>query len=154
MAHLDRNEYRRVGNGPNLLSCMALAGENDFRFSFSFPKTRLERHTAEVGVRCQGEGRPAQMWRPGAPLDCAQWRKGTRPWLTSSGPGAAETPGGKAVRYAATCFEKGTVLISILRGKAAAAMGAVISSTPFTYSAVSLSMFTPSGIVNSLSKEP
>ncbi len=37
VSHLDRNEYRRVSNGPKLLSCKALAGKKDLRFSFSFP---------------------------------------------------------------------------------------------------------------------
>ena len=39
MAHLDRNEYRGVRNGPNPLPCKVLPAENDFRFCFSFPKT-------------------------------------------------------------------------------------------------------------------
>jgi hemoglobin len=46
------------------------------------------------------------------------------------------------------------VLTSILRGKAAAATGAVISNTPFTYSAVSFSTFTPSGSVSVRSNTP
>ena len=36
-----------------------------------------------------------------------------------------------ALTYAAICFDSGVVRISIRRGKAAAATGAVISSTPF-----------------------
>ena len=65
----------------------------------------------------------------------------------SSGPSASST-------YAAICFVSGTVvLISILRGRAAAATGAVISRTPFTYSAISFSTFTPSGRVRSPLKD-
>jgi hypothetical protein len=57
--------------------------------------------------------------------------------------------------HAAICLANGAVvLISILRGKAAAATGAVISNTPFTYSAVSFSTFTPSGSVRVLSNTP
>jgi hypothetical protein len=57
--------------------------------------------------------------------------------------------------YAAICLTNGAVVLtSILRGKAAAATGAVISNTPFTYSAVSFSTFTPSGSVSVLSNTP
>ena len=57
--------------------------------------------------------------------------------------------------YAAICLANGSVvLISILRGKAAAATGAVISNTPFTYSAVSFSTLTPSGSASVLSNTP
>ena len=57
--------------------------------------------------------------------------------------------------YAAICFTDGVVaLISIFRGKAATVIGAVISNTPFTYSAVSFSTITPSGSVIVLSKTP
>ena len=57
--------------------------------------------------------------------------------------------------YAAICFTSGAVVLtSILRGNAAAAMGAMISNTPFTYSAVSFSTFTPSGSARVLSNTP
>lgn len=57
--------------------------------------------------------------------------------------------------YAAICFVSGTVvLISILLGKATAATGAVISRTPFTYSALNFSVFTPSGSSMVLSNFP
>ena len=57
--------------------------------------------------------------------------------------------------YAAICLTNGAiVLTSILRGKAAAATGAVISNTPFTYSAVSFSTFTPSGSASVRSNTP
>ena len=42
-------------------------------------------------------------------------------------------------------------LISILRGNEIAAIGAVISSTPLTNSALILSVFTPSGSSNTRS---
>ena len=57
--------------------------------------------------------------------------------------------------YAAICLANGAVVLtSILRGNAAAATGAVISNTPFTYSAVSFSTFTPSGSARVLSNTP
>lgn len=57
--------------------------------------------------------------------------------------------------YAAICFTNGAVvLISIFRGKAATVIGAVISNTPFTYSAVNFSTITPSGSVIVLSNTP
>lgn len=60
-----------------------------------------------------------------------------------------------AFAYAAICFAIGAaVLISIFRGNAATAIGAVISSTPFTYSAVNFSTITPSGSVSVLSNTP
>ena len=56
-----------------------------------------------------------------------------------------------AVPYAATCFVMGTVLISIFFGSATAATGAVISSTPFSNSALIFPHFTPSGSPSVLS---
>src|SRR2546421_10011933 len=56
--------------------------------------------------------------------------------------------------YAAICFDRGGVRISIRRGNAAAATGAVISSTPFCYSAWGLSASTPSGNVKVRSNFP
>lgn len=57
--------------------------------------------------------------------------------------------------YAAICFTNGAVVLtSILCGNAAAATGAVISNTPFTYSAVSFSTFTLSGSARVLSNTP
>lgn len=72
-------------------------------------------------------------------------------------PGTIAVPGRFVLpaSYAATCFTNGAVvLISILRGKAAAATGAVISNTPCTYSAVNFSTFTPSGSARVLSNTP
>jgi hypothetical protein len=52
--------------------------------------------------------------------------------------------------YAAICFANGAVVLtSIFRGKAAMVIGAAISNTPFTYSAVSFSTITPSAIARS-----
>jgi hypothetical protein len=57
--------------------------------------------------------------------------------------------------YAAICFTNGAVVLtSIFRGKAATLIGAAISNTPFTYSAVSFSTITPSGSVSDLSNTP
>ena len=72
-------------------------------------------------------------------------------------PGTVGVPGRfvLSASYAAICLANGAVvLISILRGKAAAATGAVTSNTPFTYSAVSFSTFTPSGNARVLSNTP
>jgi hypothetical protein len=59
-----------------------------------------------------------------------------------------------ASTYAAICLTNGVVLISILRGSAAAATGAVISRTPFTNSATNFSVATPSGSSSSRSNLP
>jgi hypothetical protein len=57
--------------------------------------------------------------------------------------------------YAAICFTYGAVVLtSIFRGRAAAAIGAVISNTPLTYSAVNFSGRTPSGSVRTRSNTP
>ena len=54
---------------------------------------------------CGGQGR----------LGLCPVEGGTRPWLTSSGPGAAETPGGKAMLYSAICFSDASVLAQLQR---------------------------------------
>lgn len=72
-------------------------------------------------------------------------------------PGTVAVPGCFVLpaSYAAICLTNGAiVLTSIFRGKAVAATGAVISNTPFTYSAVSFSTFTPSGSASVRSNTP
>ena len=57
--------------------------------------------------------------------------------------------------YAAICRVSGTdVFTSIFRGRISAAIGALISITPFTYSACSFSILTPSGSSSTLSNFP
>lgn len=67
------------------------------------------------------------------------------------------TPGTRWKRlplYPPTPLALGRPLISMRRGSAAAVIGVVISSTPFWYSALSLSASTPSGNVSVRSKVP
>lgn len=61
----------------------------------------------------------------------------------------------RSMLYAAICRVSGTdVFTSIFRGRISAAIGALISITPFTYSACSFSTLTPSGSSSTLSNFP
>ena len=98
----------------------------------------------------------AQVCRPVAPR-CLVPRVQGGAHANGKRPGTVAAPGRfvLSASYAAICLTNGDiVLTSILRGKAAAATGAVISNTPFTYSAVSFSTFTPSGSVSVRSNTP
>src|ERR1700758_935127 len=105
-------------------------------------------------MNCNGEvrgyeGASGQAEKRNGPELVGSGLVGTFATLNRSGPCGVPSV------QAAICLVNGTVdLISILRGRATAATGAVISNTPLIYSAVSFSVRTPSGRGRVRSKTP
>src|SRR6266581_417588 len=95
------------------------------------------------GSERQATGKAIVKWSPGLGAGHRSWR-----FTSYRGSGycsfqAHEMALGEI--QAEACLERGSALISIFFGSAAAEMGAVISSIPLRYSAESLSLSTPSG---------
>lgn len=99
----------------------------------------------------QGSHMASAAWVPGFASEVAMPKRPRRwsakPVLAGSSPAATSKISQRMLArpYAPALLAAGSVFTSIFRGNAAAEIGALISSTPLRYSAVTLSLSTPSG---------